>query len=79
VFLDNFIRIHGVVLPLQFGLAAFFGASFVILIAAARPSELISSYVVGIVVIVVAFGASLLQALKSYRQSLSALRHITLR
>jgi hypothetical protein len=69
VFLDNFIRIHGTVLPLQFGLAAFFAASLAILFTLARPAELTSSYVIGIAVCVVALGASVFQALRGYHDS----------
>jgi hypothetical protein len=70
VFFENFVRIRKTVVPIQLGLAVFFATSLAILLVAARPPNLTSSYIMGVIVCVAALFAAAYQTLRDSRGSL---------
>jgi hypothetical protein len=64
---ENMIRIRRTVLPLQVGYAAFFVTSLIALATIMRPSQLSSTYVFAVIVVMVAVGVSLFEAYKVMR------------
>jgi hypothetical protein len=61
---ENMIRIRRTVLPLQVGYAAFFVTALIALVTIMRPSQLSSTYVFAVALVIVAVGVSLFEAYK---------------
>jgi hypothetical protein len=67
VVLANVIRIKRISIPVQTAYAAFFGASFFILLAFLRPTQISSLYFFAIVINAAALGVAVLETIKTMK------------